>query len=147
LVSVRSFESFPDEPLALGAAGDVLAARRVAREFLVNAPPGLANSTLAALVLAGACLHAASLALGEPSILDLASVLRDLIPDQAPLRPMFASRIQFSTYAAAELRMLTPASQSDLVGQLLWLVLPEAGRAGETAANTKTDINAHNAPK
>ncbi len=146
-MSVRSFESFPDEPLALGAAGDVLAARRVAREFLANAPPGLANSTLAVLVLAGACLHAASLALGEPSILDLASVLRDLIPDQVPLRPMFTSRIQFSTYAAAELRMLTPESQSDLVGQLLWLVLPEAGRAGETAANTKTDINAHNAPK
>ena len=133
--------------MALGAAGDVLAARRVAREFLANAPPGLTNSTLAVLVLAGACLHAASLALGEPSILDLASVLRDLIPDQAPLRPMLTSRIQFSTYAAAELRMLTPASQSDLVGQLLWLVLPEAGRAGETATNPKTDINAHDAPK
>lgn len=133
--------------MALGAAGDVLAARRVAREFLANAPPGLANSTLAVLVLAGACLHAASLALGEPSILDLVSVLRDLISDQAPHRPMFASRIQFSTYAAAELRMLTPASQSDLVGQLLWLVLPEAGRAGETAANTKIEINAHDAPK
>lgn len=146
-MSVRSFECFPDEPLALGAAGDVLAARRVAREFLANAPPGLTNSTLAVLVLAGACLHAASLALGEPSILDLASVLRDLIPDQAPLRPMLTSRIQFSTYAAAELRMLTPASQSDLVGQLLWLVLPEAGRAGETATNPKTDINAHDAPK
>lgn len=102
---------------------------------------------MAVLVLAGACLHAASLALGEPSILDLASVLRDLIPDQAPLRPMLTSRIQFSTYAAAELRMLTPASQSDLVGQLLWLVLPEAGRAGETATNPKTDINAHDAPK
>ena len=146
-MSVRSFECFPDEPLALGAAGDVLAARRVAREFLANAPPGLANSTLAVLVLAGACLHAASLALGEPSILDLASVLRDLIPDQAPLRPMFASRIQFSTYAAAELRTLTPESQTDLIGQLLWLVLPEGGRTGEPAANPKTDINAHNAPK
>jgi len=147
LVSVRSFECFPDEPLALGAAGDVLAARRVAREFLANAPPGLANSTLAVLVLAGACLHAASLALGEPSILDLASVLRDLVSDQVPLRPMLTSRIQFSTYAAAELRMLTPASQSDLVGQLLWLVLPEAGRAGEPAATPKNDRNAHDAPK
>ena len=60
---------------------------------------------------------------------------------------MFASRIQFSTYAAAELRMLTPASQSDLVGQLLWLVLPQAGRAGEAAPNPKIDINAHDAPK
>jgi len=147
LVSVRSFECFPDDPLALGAAGDVLAARRLAREFLANAPPGLANSTLAVLVLAGACLHAASLALGEPSILDLASVLRDLIPDQTPLRPMFASRIQFSTYAAAELRLLTPESQADLIGQLLWLVLPESGRVGETATNTKRDINAHDAPK
>jgi hypothetical protein len=115
--------------LALGAAGDVLAARRVAREFLANAPQGLANSTLAALVLAGACLHAASLALGEPSILHLASVLRDLAPDQTPLRPMLTSRIQFSTYAAAELRMLTLESQSDLIGQLLGLVLPSAGRA------------------
>ena len=146
-MSVRSFECFHDEPLALGAAGDVLAARRLAREFLSQGPPGLANSTLAALILAGACLHAASLALGEPSILDLASVLRDLIPDQTPLRPMFASRIQFATYAAAELRLLTPASQSDLIGQLLWLVLPEDGRVGETAANTETDIKAHDALK
>jgi hypothetical protein len=146
-VSVRSFECFSDEPLALGAAGDVLAARRVAREFLATAPPGLANSTLAVLVLAGACLHAASLALGEPSILDLASVLRDLVSDQAPVRPMLTSRIQFSTYAATELRMLTPASQSDLIGQLLWLVLPEGGRAGERATNPKTDIKAHDAPK
>ena len=133
--------------MALGAAGDVLAARRVAREFLANAPQGLANSTLAALILAGACLHAASLALGEPSIFDLASVLRDLIPDQAPLRPMLTSRIQFSAYAAAELRLLTPESQSDLVGQLLALVLPEDGRSGGKRANPKNDINAHDAPK
>jgi hypothetical protein len=147
LVSVRSFECFPDEPLALGAAGDVLAARRVAREFLAGAPQGLANSTLAVLILAGACLHTASLALGEPSIHDLVSVLKDLIPDQSPLRPMLTSRIQFSTYAAAELRMLTPESQSELISQLLWLVLPDAGQARETPANTKTDRNAHDAPK
>ena len=147
LVSVRSFESFPEEPLALGAAGDVLAARRVARAFLANAPPGLASSTLAVLILAGACLHADSLALGEPGIRELASVLRDLVSDQPPPRPMLASRNQFSAYAAAELRLLTPSSQSDLIGQLLWLVLPEGGRSGETASNPKTDINAHNAPK
>jgi hypothetical protein len=147
LVSVRSFECFSDEPLALGAAGDVLAARRLAREFLAHAPPGLANSTLAVLILAGACLHAASLALGEPSILDLVSVLRDLVSDPAPVRPMITSRIQFSTYAAAELRMLTPASQADLIGQLLWLVLPPAGRGGEEGADAKTIINAHDAPK
>jgi hypothetical protein len=147
LVSVRSFECFSDKPLALGAAGDVLAARRVAREFLANAPQGLANPTLAVLILAGACLHAASLALGEPSILDLASVLRDLVSDQAALRPMLTSRIQFSTYAAAELQVLAPESQSALIGQLLWLVLPEAGRAGETGADSKTHINAHDAPK
>jgi hypothetical protein len=60
---------------------------------------------------------------------------------------MLSSRIQFSAYAAAELRMLTPECQSDLIGQLLWLVLPEGARAGETAANPKTDINAHYAPK
>ncbi len=90
-MSVRSFECFPDDPLALVAVGDVLAARRVAREFLANATP--------------------------------------------------------PAYAAAELQMLTPASQSDLIGQLLWLVLPGGARAGEAAANTKTDINAHDAPK
>lgn len=146
-MSVRSFECFHDEPLALGAAGDVLAARRLAREFLSQGPPGLANSTLAVLILAGACLHAASLALGEPSILDLASVLRDLMPDQAPLRPMLTSRIQFSTYAVAELRMLTPSSQSALIGQLLMLVMPEAARAGDSGGSTKTDINAHDARK
>jgi len=146
-VSVRSFECFSDEALALGAAGDVLAARRVAREFLANAPQGFANSTLAVLVLAGACLHAASLALGEPSLLDLACVLRDLVSDPPPSRPMLSSRIQFSAYAAAELRMLTPECQSDLIGQLLWLVLPEDGRAGETTANTKTDIKAQHALK
>jgi hypothetical protein len=147
LVSVRFFECFSDEPLALGAAGDVLAARRLSREFLANAPPGLANVTLAVLVLTGACLHAASLALGEPSILDLASVLRDLVSDQAPLRPMITSRIQFSAYAAAELRMLTPESQTDLIGQLLWLVLPRAGRGGEAGEEAKTVVNAHDAPK
>jgi hypothetical protein len=146
-VSDCSFERFPDEPLALGAAGDVLAARRVAREFLANAPQGLANSTLAALVLAGACLHAASLVLGEPGVRELAFVLRDLVSDQAPLRPMHSSRIQFSAYAAAELRLLTPQCQSDLVGQLLRLVMPEDRLTGETRTNTKTDINAHNAPK
>jgi hypothetical protein len=146
-VSVRSFECFPDESLPLGAVGDVLAARRLARDFLSKAPPGLANSTLAVLILAGACLHAASLALGEPSILDLVSVLKDLIPDQSPLRPMLTSRIQFSTYAAAELRMLTPESQSELISQLLWLVLPDAGQARETLANPKISLNAHDAPK
>lgn len=99
------------------------------------------------MILAGACLHAASLALGEPSILDLVSVLKDLIPDQSPLRPMLTSRIQFSTYAAAELRMLTPESQSELISQLLWLVLPDAGQARETLANPKISLNAHDAPK
>jgi hypothetical protein len=143
LVSVRSFECFPDEPLALGAAGDVLAARRVAREFLANAPQSLASSTLAVLILAGACLHADSLALGEPGVWELAAVLRDLVSDQASLRPMLTSRIQFSAYAAAELRLLTPESQSSLVGQLLWLVLPEAVRAGETRPDAKTSTNAH----
>jgi hypothetical protein len=137
LVSVRSFEYFTDEPLALGAAGDVLAARRVAREFLANAPQGLANSALAALILAGACLHADSLSPGEPSIRELASVLRDLVSDQVPLRPMLTSRIQFSAYAAAELRLLTPESQSDLIGQLLWLVLPDDGRSGGKRASSE----------
>ena len=146
-MSVRSFECFPDEPLALGAAGDVLAARRVAREFLANAPQGLANSTLAALILAGACLHADSLTLGEPGVRELASVLRDLVSDQAPLRPMHTSRIQFSAYAAAELRMLSPESQADLVSQLLWLVLAEDRPTGETRTDTRTDINAHDALK
>jgi hypothetical protein len=126
--------------LALGAAGDVLAARRVAREFLANAPQSLASSTLAAMILAAACLHADSLALGEPAARDVASVLRDLAPDQAPLCPMLTSCIQFSAYAATELRMLTPELQSGLIGQLLRLVLPEDGPTGETRTAIKNGI-------
>jgi hypothetical protein len=136
-VSDRLFECSLDDPLPLGATGDVLAARRVARGLLAEAPGDLATSTLAAMILTGACLHAGALALGDADIRDLVAVLRDLTPGPMPRCPMAASRVQFSAYAAAELRMLTPELQGELVGQLLRQVLCARKTAATPAPTPK----------
>jgi hypothetical protein len=124
VVPDRSFEFLPDEPLAIGASGDVLAARNTARGLLARTGGGPPAASLATLVLTAALLHADTLGAGSPSARDVGSVLRGLVDQTPTSRPMASSRVQFAAYAAAELGVLPPGGQADLVNRLLGLLDP-----------------------
>ena len=121
VVPDHSVDSLADAALALGASGDLLAARRVARIFLAREQAGANPHPLATLVLTAALVHADSM-VASPAVGDVVDVLRGLVADPTVGRTMATSRSQFAAYAAAELNELPREAREYLIDKLLSLV-------------------------
>jgi hypothetical protein len=108
LLSERSFENFDDPLLPTGPAGDVVAARVLARELIGSAMgscPDMVDPVLATLVLSAACLHTAAV-VGDVRRTDLVRFLISIMDDGGPGPALFHSPMQFVRYAALELQSL-----------------------------------------
>jgi len=124
-VSPNALKDDPDRPLLPGAAGDVVAARNIARRLLrpANGPAAIvAEPGLATLVLTAACLHCTQCSDEEASQTDLATYLAQLVQQRAIDPAMMRSPLQFVRYAAAELQALPLAPRQSLLRDLLKIV-------------------------
>jgi len=126
----RSFEVYRDEPLLPGAAGDVSAARLVARQILwaggrlVVAVP---DPSLATLMLTATCLHCVSERGDDAWRRDLVVSLTALLNAGLDGPSLSRSPMQFVRYAASELQALTPDLRIQLLEALIQLVCENIG--------------------
>lgn len=121
-MSPYALKDDPDRPLLPGAAGDVIAARYIARRLLwpADGPAAIvAQPGLATLVLTAACLHCTQCSDDEASQTDLAAYLAQLVQQHAVDTAMMRSPLQFVRYAAAELQALPMAPRQSLLRDLL----------------------------
>lgn len=112
--------------LPLGSAGDLAAARLVARTLLYRTDAVAAGElALRTLVLTAACLHAAHVARDDVELPDVIEVLRRLQSGASLAAGLEGSPLPFVRYVAAELRALSPVDASaTLEGVLASLASP-----------------------
>jgi hypothetical protein len=114
--------------LALGAAGDVIAARRLARAFLASGRAAPQDTTLALLVLTAACLDVHARSGEEINPRAVAAYLRRMASEKPPAASLAESPMQFARYAAAEFRSRPVSRRTALVAYLVDLTSRQALR-------------------
>jgi len=108
----------PDRPTSLlfvGLAGDVVAARSLARALLVRLGGSIAPAGLAQLVLTAACLQVQGRMEPEPSLDGVVLLLTGPALDAGGKGGFGSSPMQFLQYVAAELKDATPAARDAAV--------------------------------
>lgn len=142
----RSFETFAVCCWTIGAAGDVVGARQIARDLLTLSPSPASDSTLATLVLAAVCLQIDARASSGVTPFDVAACLRDLADEEHLGAALAASPMQFVRYAAVELRALSTVDRKTLIDFLIRLM--ESIWADEDCEQerAKQNDNAHKVP-
>ena len=117
--------------LPLGAAGDVLAARAVARALLQGShqPSADPHGVLAAVVLTALCLHAAQVSQGDVYITDLLDFVRRLACGPDLRGDLRKSPVQFARFAGAELEALPAAGAHAVVETLAEQLARATGEA------------------
>ena len=100
------------DPLFVGHAGDVIAARALALGLLGRLGFAVLPTSLAQLILTAACLHVQGRMEPEPSLEGVVSLLTELAIDNCGKDVFGTSPMQFVQYVAAELRDVTPAARA-----------------------------------
>jgi hypothetical protein len=98
--------------LFVGLAGDVIAARALARLLLGRLSATITPSGLSQLILTAACLHVQSRMGPEPSLEGVVLLLTELAIDRRGEDVFWTSPMQLVQYVAAELEDVTPAARA-----------------------------------
>jgi hypothetical protein len=101
--------------LFAGLAGDVIAARALARALLGRLSGSIAPAGLAQLVLTAACLQVQGRMEPEPSLDGVVLLLTGPALDAGGKGGFGSSPMQFLQYVAAELKDATPAARDAAV--------------------------------
>jgi hypothetical protein len=94
----------------LSSAGDVLAARQLAKRLLEAATAPCETTVMAQLILTAACLHISSPVDADPTLEQLSDCLSGIAVD--PNATLGKSRLQFVQYVALEIAELDPGAVS-----------------------------------
>jgi hypothetical protein len=105
----------PSSLLFAGLAGDVIAARALARALLGRLSGSIAPAGLAQLVLTAACLQVQGRMEPEPSLDGVVLLLTGPALDAGGKGGFGSSPMQFLQYVAAELKDATPAARDAAV--------------------------------
>jgi len=105
----------PSSLLFVGLAGDVIAARALARALLGRLSGSIAPAGLAQLVLTAACLQVQGRMEPEPSLDGVVLLLTGPALDAGGKGGFGSSPMQFLQYVAAELKDATPAARDAAV--------------------------------
>jgi hypothetical protein len=97
--------------LFVGLAGDVIAARELARLLLGGLSATFPPSGLSQLILTAACLHVQGRMAPEPSLEGVVLLLTELAIDPFGRDAFGGSPMQFVQYVAAELKDATPTAR------------------------------------
>ena len=132
--------SLSDRLLAIGAVGDVLAARRTARALLAGRGGEFADLSLAILTLASACVHVLDQSEGELHRSDLAAFLQEQRQAGALEPSLTRHASQFVRYAAAEFHAQAPSGRAELLDGLIALLATpeEAAASSRRSGGVKT---------